>query len=289
MASEFGPLLKPDIGVADPMLPIPFPIERVKRETEDTFTLELAPVGEEREFRFAAGQFNMLYIFGAGEVPISISGDPTKPQRLVHTTRAVGMVTEAMRRLKRGDSIGVRGPFGRGWPVEESTGKDVVLVAGGIGLAPLRPALYQILAQREKYGKVVLLYGTRTPTDILYRRELEQWRARFDLEVHVTVDRAMGEWRGNVGVVTSLISRAAFDPLETIAMMCGPEVMMRFTIMELEKRGVAARDIYVSMERNMKCAIGFCGHCQYGPAFICKDGPVFRYSAISDLLAKREV
>ncbi|MCI0486871.1 MAG: FAD/NAD(P)-binding protein [Blastocatellia bacterium] len=294
MAPELEAGIDTMMKVADPMLPQPFRIRRVKRETADTFTMDLDPPGEARAFSFAPGQFNMLYVFGVGEVPVSISGDPDKTETLVHTTRAVGAVTEAMQGLQSGDSIGVRGPFGRGWPVEEARGKDIVLVAGGIGLAPLRPALYRVLARRDEYGKVVLLYGARTPADILYRRELESWRARFDLEVYVTVDRALAErnrssWRGNVGVVTSLIQRVAFDPLEVMAILCGPEVMMRFTIMELEKRGVSGSDIYLSMERNMKCAIGFCGHCQYGPSFICKDGPVFSYHEISDLFAKREV
>ena len=294
MAHESEAEIHPMVRVADPMLPQPFRIRRVTKETRDTFTMDLESPGEDRSWSFAPGQFNMLYVFGVGEVPVSISGDPAKPKTLVHTTRAVGAVTEAMQRLKRGDSIGVRGPFGAGWPVEEARGKDVILVAGGIGLAPLRPALYRILARRDEYGRVILLYGTRTPEDILYRKELESWRSRFDLEVHVTVDRAPAErnrpsWRGNVGVVTSLIPRVAFDPLDSLAILCGPEIMMRFTIMELEKRGVSADGIYVSMERNMKCAIGFCGHCQYGPSFICKDGPVFCYSEISDLFTKREV
>jgi NAD(P)H-flavin reductase len=173
--------------------------------------------------------------------------------------------------------------------VAEAEGNDVVIVAGGIGLAPLRPALYSLLARREKYGRVVLLYGARTPTDILYRRELEQWRARFDLEVYATVDRAMSGWRGNVGVVTALVPRAPFDALNTVAMVCGPEVMMRFTVLELQKRGVAADSIFLSLERNMKCAVGFCGHCQLGPVFVCKDGPVFRYDRVKDWLARWEV
>jgi len=273
----------------DPMLPRPYRVQKVRQETSDTFTLELEPEGGARDLVFAPGQFNMLYAFGVGEVPISISGDPGKPAVLVHTTREVGTVTRAMRKLKPWDSLGVRGPYGVGWPVTEARGADLVIVAGGIGLAPLRPALYQVLAARKYYGKVVLLYGTRTPADILFRRELQQWRLRFDLEVHVTVDRAMGNWRGNVGVVTSLIPRAPFDPHSTVAMVCGPEVMMRFTAQELEKRGVSPENVYLSMERNMKCALGFCGHCQYGPTFICKDGPVFRYDRLRPLLAVREI
>lgn len=275
--------------VLDPMVPRPYRIYQVRKETNDTFTLELEPTNEAKELSFTAGQFNMLYVFGIGEVPISISGDPTKPKMLVHTTRAVGTVTKAMRTLKRGDVLGVRGPFGTHWPIEEATGNDVVIVAGGIGLAPLRPALYHLLSHRDKYGKIVLLYGARAPQDLLYKRELERWRGRFDLEVNVTVDAARGKWRGNVGVVTMLIHRAKFDAFNTVAMVCGPEVMMRFTVLELQTHGVGIENIFISMERNMKCAIGFCGHCQFGPTFICKNGPVFCYDRIKELFGKREI
>ncbi len=262
-------------------------IDSVRKETHDTFTLELVPQGS--GFVFKPGQFNMLYVFGVGEIPISISGDPGKTDLLVHTTRAVGAVTKAMRSLKRGDMIGVRGPFGSHWPVEEMAGNDIVIVAGGIGLAPLRPALYHVLAQRERYGKIVLLYGTRSPADILYKNELERWRSRFDLEVYITVDRAVERWRGNVGVVTTLIRKAPFDPDNTVALVCGPEVMMRYTVLELHKRGIALPHMFVSMERNMKCAVGLCGHCQLGSVFICKDGPVFRYDSIEPLFSLREI
>jgi NAD(P)H-flavin reductase len=273
----------------DPMLPLLCRVEQMRQETHDTFTLKLRLTNGVRELPFLPGQFNMLYVFGVGEVPISISGNPNLPDVLVHTTREVGIVTKAMRQLKPGSTLGVRGPFGNPWPVQEAEGNDVVIVAGGIGLAPLRPVLYYLLARREKYGKIVLLYGTRTPSDILYRKELEKWRAHFDLEVFVTVDRATNGWHGDVGVVTTLISRASFEPFSSTALICGPEVMMRFAVLELQKRGIRSEDIFVSMERNMKCAVGFCGHCQFGPKFICKDGPVMRYYEIKDLLAKREV
>jgi NAD(P)H-flavin reductase len=273
----------------DVMQPTPFRVLRNWAETADTFTMEIAPADAKRGFSFAAGQFNMLYGFGVGEVPISISGDPTKPLPLVHTTRAVGMVTHALRRLKKDDRIGVRGPFGTSWPLDKAKGGDVVLVAGGIGLAPVRPALYEILARRQEYGQVALLYGTRTPQDLLYPKELEPWRGRFDLEVGITVDRATPGWRGHVGVVTRLITRAAFDPSKAVAIVCGPEIMMRYAVMELQKRGVLDSSIYLSLERNMKCGVGLCGHCQFGPAFICKDGPVFRYDAVRDWLRKREI
>jgi NAD(P)H-flavin reductase len=231
----------------------------------------------------------MVYVFGVGEIPISISGDPTDGDTLVHTIRAVGVVTKVLDKLGKGDYIGIRGPYGVPWPLEEAKTKDVVIVAGGIGLAPLRPSLYSILHHRDEYGKVALLYGTRTPADIIFRDELEQWRARFDLEVHVTVDRALSGWKGNVGVVTNLISKAPFDPKNVVTMICGPEVMMRFTVMELVKRGVGLGQIYLSMERNMECGVGLCGHCQFGPLFVCKDGPVFRYDRMKELLTKWEI
>lgn len=269
-----------------PMVPQLYAVQRVRRETYDTFTIELT---QQQEFRFAPGQFNMLYVFGVGEVPISISGDPMNNHTLVHTIRAVGTVTRAMAQLRRGDVLGVRGPYGRSWPIDDAAGNDIVIVAGGIGLAPLRPVVYQVLSQREKFGKAVILYGTRTPEDVLFRKELEQWRGRFDVEVAVTVDRALSGWRGNVGVVTTLIPKASFDPLNTVAMVCGPEIMMRFTIVELQKRGIPPNNIYLSLERNMKCGVGLCGHCQYGTEFICKDGPVFSYEQIKHLFVKREL
>lgn len=164
-----------------------------------------------------------------------------------------------------------------------------MIVAGGIGLAPLRSVIYQILAQQGKYGRVNLIYGARTPEDILYRKECEHWQKQSNLNISITVDRGTSSWRGSVGLVTKLIPRASFDPLNTIALVCGPEIMMRFSVLELEKRGISAENIFLSMERNMKCAIGFCGHCQYSRSFVCKDGPVFSYSHIQDLLVKREI
>jgi NAD(P)H-flavin reductase len=273
----------------EPMLPQPYRVRQIRKETHDTFTLELEPGQGDRPFLFKPGQFNMLYAFGVGECAISISGDPSHPQRLMHTTRIVGNVTTALSHLKVGDMLGIRGPFGRGWDLAAAEGKDVVFVAGGIGLAPLRPAICHVLTHREKYGKVVILLGTRTPQDILFHQDLKKWRSRLDVEVLVTVDRAESGWQGNVGVVTALIRRAPFDRLNTMAMLCGPEIMMQFTIAELVRRGVAPEQIYLTMERNMKCAIGFCGHCQLGGTFICRDGPVFRYDQIKFWFEQREV
>jgi NAD(P)H-flavin reductase len=275
------------IAASRPMVPRPCRIRRVVRETRDTFTLEL-DAGEDGP-GFRPGQFNMLYVFGVGEVPISVSGDPAEPRKLLHTTREVGSVTRPMARLRRGASVGVRGPYGQPWPLEHAIGRDVVVVAGGIGLAPLRSAIYEIVSHRRDFGSVVLLYGARSPEDVLFRRELEQWRASAGIEVSVTVDHALGAWPGHVGVVPTLISRAPFDAANTVALVCGPEVMMRFTAAALRKRGVPADRIFVSLERNMKCAVGFCGHCQFGPAFVCKDGPVFAYDRVERLMQLREV
>lgn len=277
------------IPAADPMAPTPYRILMRKHETHDTFSIELAPSHDGLPPRFEPGQFNMLYVFGAGEVPISISGDPDQPDRMVHTTRAAGFVTRAMANLRRGDELGLRGPFGTSWPMREARGKDLLVVAGGIGLAPLRPVIYAALSRRDDFNRVTILYGTRTPDDVLFYDELKGWRARLDVDVEVTVDRAATRWRANVGVVTALIPRAAFEPDKTIAMVCGPEVMIRFTAQALRQRGLPTQHLYVSTERNMKCAVGHCGHCQFGPYFVCRDGPVFRYDVIERLLSIREL
>ena len=271
----------------DPMVPRLFKVRRKWREARDIFTIELSP--DEGTHPFSAGQFNMLYLFGTGEVPISISGDPARPEVLLHTIRTLGAVTRALQRLKTDDLVGVRGPFGNPWPVDEAEGGDVVLVAGGLGLAPLRPVLYTLLARRRSYGRIALLYGARKPEDLLFKRELERWRGRFDLDVEITVDIATGDWLGNVGVVTKLIPGVPFDPLSSVAMVCGPEVMMRFTVKELLRHGLAEERIFLSMERNMKCGLGLCGHCQFGPLFVCRDGPVFQYSRIKELFRVREI
>jgi NAD(P)H-flavin reductase len=270
----------------DCLVPQALAVTRTRREGADVATIELAPASD---FAFAAGQFNMLYAFGLGEVAISLSGDPGDKGRIVHTVRAVGAVSGAITRLRRGAVVGVRGPYGSAWPVAESEGSDLVIVAGGLGLAPLRPAIYAVLARREHYGRVVVLYGARSPADILFRREIEAWRRRLDVDIVVTVDHAAADWRGNVGVVPALIPRTPVDPDHAVAMVCGPEIMMRFTIDALRHRGLPTERIYLSMERNMKCAIGLCGHCQFGPAFICRDGPVFRFDRIAPIFNIHEI
>ncbi len=256
-----------------------------RRETRDTWTLAI----DAGYLAFLPGQFNMLYVFGIGEIPVSVSGDPVLAGPLIHTVRAVGAVSQAVTRLKPGDALGVRGPYGTAWPVVESVGSDIVVIAGGLGLAPLRPAIYRLLAERDRYGRIAVLYGTRSPSDILFRREVERWRRRLDIEIDVTVDHANALWHGNVGVVTKLIGRAGFDPDHAVAMICGPEIMMRFTAAALETAGVAPERIYLSLERNMKCAIGQCGHCQFGPTLVCRDGAVMRYDRVRPLLTVREL
>lgn len=260
-------------------------VHSARSELTGVQTLVLEPP---EPVRFAPGQFNMLYAFGVGEVPISIAGDPAQPGRLEHTIRAVGAVTRALVAAQPGQLLGVRGPFGQGWPLEAARGRDVVFIAGGLGLAPLRPAILQVLAQRQAYGAVTVLYGARSPDDLLYREELARWRGRFDCRVEVIVDRAGPDWRGPVGVVTKLIGQAHIEPDDAI-FVCGPELMMRFVVRELSGRGVPESAIWVSLERSMKCGVGLCGHCQLGGSFVCKDGPVYRYDRIAESFLGREV
>ncbi len=278
-----------DSLVLNPMVPELYQVNEKLAETYDTFTLSLSSESSSNDFIYLPGQFNMLYAFGVGEVPISISGDPRESKHLLHTIRDVGMVTHALHKLEPGQSVGLRGPFGSSWPIEKAKGNDVVIIAGGIGLAPLRPALYAMLSKRDQYGDIALLYGARRPEDLLYTNEFETWRGRYGIQVKVTVDSSEREWRGNVGVVTTLVPRVTFDPANTVAMICGPEVMMQFASLELQHCGISDENIFLTMERNMKCAIGFCGHCQYGPAFICKDGPVFSLDRVQHLLEIREI
>lgn len=273
--------------MANPWVPHPLQIVEHTRETADTFTLRIDT--ETPGFAFAPGQFNMVYAFGVGEVAISISGDPTNPRALLHTIRAVGTVTRAIARLEVGASLGIRGPYGSAWPVDHAIGGDVLVIAGGLGLAPLRPVVYQILARREDFGRVTILYGARSPSDRLFADELEYWSARDDLEVAVTVDHAAVEWTGRVGVVPALIAEVVLDPTNTTAMLCGPEVMMRFCARALADRGLGPGRVFVSLERNMKCALGMCGHCQYRETFVCKDGPIVPLERIAPIFDLREI
>jgi NAD(P)H-flavin reductase len=276
-------------SATDPMLPHPAVIQAIKPEAYgiSTFSLAFEDPAEAAAYRFAPGQFNMLYLPGVGEVAISICSDPGEPQLLGHTIRYAGGVTRAIGRLRVGDVIGVRGPYGSSWPVENATGKNLVLVAGGIGLAPLRPVILSVMRQRDQYGRVLLLLGARTPADLLYSEEIGRWR-EGGIEVHVTVDLADENWKGQVGVVPQLFYRIRVDPKQTMVMTCGPEIMMRFVIYEALARRIPKQSVFVSMERNMKCAVGFCGHCQFGPTFICKEGPVLNFAKIEPFFGKED-
>jgi len=269
---------------ADAMLPRVFTVAARRDETADTFTFDLVPRDGGAMPGFAPGQFNMLYLFGRGEMAISVSGDPADASRLTHTVRSIGSVTHGFDHLAEGQSIGVRGPFGTAWPVEAIRGRDVLFLAGGLGLAPLRPAILHVLAHRGDYGAVNVLYGTRNPETLLFRDDLEHWRAAPEIGFDITVDHSDADWHGHVGVITKLIARAKINPANTVALICGPEIMMHFAVEGLKTRGLASEQIYVSLERNMKCALGHCGHCQLGPAFVCRDGPVFRHDRVAGLL-----
>ena len=268
------------------MVPQPFRVRSRRRETSDTWTLTLEPlVGA--PISPGPGQFTMVYAFGVGEIPISVSG--AHDGLLVHTVRAVGAVSAAIASARQGAVLGVRGPFGTTWPVHDAVGHDVLVIAGGVGLAPLRTAVQALERTRQDYGEVTLLYGGRSPGDLLFRRELESLRRRGKLSVDVTVDAARPDWAGKVGVVPKLIDAAHFDPATVIALVCGPEVMMRFSVTALRERGVASEQIYLSMERNMRCAVGHCGHCQLGPTLVCRDGAVYSHDTLEPLMGVREL
>lgn len=270
-------------AVIDQMTPIPFRVRDVREELSHTFTLELeVPNGG---FNFQPGQFTMVYAFGIGEVPISISSSASNKTSILQTIRRTGAVTHALGRFAPGDYVGIRGPYGTPWPLEQAEGRDLLIVGGGIGLAPLRPAIYHALENRDKYERVIVLYGTRTTDDILFEKELALWGDRTDITTLTTVDAADRSWHGAVGVVTRLIGRVGFDPTNTTAMVCGPEIMMTVTADRLiEGHAMNPENIFVTMERNMKCGIGVCGHCQFGSKFVCTDGAVFPYTEVGQLL-----
>ena len=273
----------------DPMLPRLATIQGVKPEAYgiSTFSMTFADPAERAAFRFQPGQFNMLYLPGFGEVAISICSDPATPETLGHTVRYAGSVTRAIGRLKPGDTLGVRGPYGSHWPLEQGRGRNLIIVAGGIGLAPLRPVILSVLDHRDAFGRVLLLYGARTPADLLYTREFGRWR-EGGVEVNITVDLADENWKGKVGVVPQLFYFVRMEHKNSLVLTCGPEIMMRFVIYEALARRIPKEAIYLSMERNMKCAVGFCGHCQFGPTFICKQGPVLNYAAIEPFFGKED-
>jgi anaerobic sulfite reductase subunit B len=268
------------------MTPRVFVVAGREQDTADTWTLTLEPASGDGP-AVAPGQFMMVYAFGVGEVPISVSGRPGRPGPVVLTVRAVGAVSQAICASQPGAALGLRGPFGNTWPVDAAAGSDVVVVAGGIGLAPLRPVVLRVLEQRAKYGEVSVLYGARTPADLLYPEQRDEWRSAIAVET--TVDAAEGGWGGRVGVVPKLVTGARFRSDATTAFVCGPEIMMRFTIEALRARRIPAERIIVSMERHMDCGIGLCGHCQLGPTLICRDGPVYSYAEIAPWFGVREL
>lgn len=274
----------------DPMSPTFHAVVNRVNELDKVVTLTFeVPTSHTQWTGFRPGQFNMLYAFGVGEMAISISGNPDSKNQIIHTIRSVGLGSQALVNVECGAPVGIRGPFGNSWPVEHAIGKDVLLIAGGLGLAPLRPALYHLLNNRNQYGRVALLYGAKCPEEILYHDELKRWQNQADIDVLITVDHAERQWIGNVGLVTGLLPELELNLSKCVAMLCGPEVMMRACARDLEHLGADAKQIYLSMERNMKCAVAFCGHCQYGPHFVCKDGPIFPFATIRPLLNLREI
>jgi anaerobic sulfite reductase subunit B len=268
------------------MRPMPYAVARKERETSDTWTLTLEPLHGDGPV-IAPGQFMMVYVLGVGEVPISVSGPAFAAGAVVLTVRAVGAVSAAICASQPGATLGLRGPFGTAWPIDVARGDDVVVVAGGIGLAPLRSTVLHTLSHLDDYGDVILLYGARTPGDLLYTAQLEEWRRT--IHVDVTVDAADAVWRGKVGVVPKLVADAKFRPKRVIALLCGPEIMMRFTTAALLERGVPPQRIHVSLERHMDCGVGLCGHCQLGPTLVCRDGPVYSYADVRPWLEVREL
>ncbi len=275
-------------ATGEALLPRSYRVRRRARETRDVFTLELEADDPSANVRFEPGQFAMLYPFRIGEAPISSCGE-SRAGLPLFTVRDVGAVTHALAQLRAGDTVGLRGPFGQGWPVEAARGRDVVLVAGGLGLPPLRSAFERLLLDREAYGRIVLLCGARTPRDLVFRSLLARWQRRVDADVRLTVDAATPRYTGHVGVVTELLAKVALEPARTIAFVCGPPLMMRFTARALRERGVSADAIFLSIERNMRCAVGFCGHCQLGPYFVCRDGPVLARSRLGRWIEHREL
>jgi NAD(P)H-flavin reductase len=271
------------------MAPVPYRVRSRVVESPDSATLCLAPVGEPVRSP-EPGEFMMLYAFGVGEAAISISGDPTVTDgSITHTIRAVGAVSRALHDAEPGTVIGVRGPFGTAWGLSEAAGRDLVMVAGGVGLCPLRPAILGALAQRARYGKLMLIVGARSRADFVFAAQLEKWAEDPRIELHVTVDVPVQGWHGEVGLVTEPLRRLALDPDRTTAFLCGPEPMLRFGAEALVAKGVAAHDIRVSLERNMQCGIGCCGHCQLGPLLLCRDGPVVGYDVAGPLLRIKEL
>jgi len=252
-----------------------------------TLRLRLDDAAAQAAYRFAPGQFNMLYLYGVGEVPISIMSDPEERDGIGHTIRMQGRVTQGLAKLQPGDRVGLRGPFGRGWPLQEMGGRDVVLVTGGLGCAPVVSVIHYVLRRRERFGKLVIIQGVKHAEDLIWREHYDRWARLPDTQVLVAASEGAAFWPWHVGRVTELFGLASFHPENAVAMMCGPEGMMRVAADNLLARGLAESQLYLSMERNMQCAVGRCGHCQIGGAFVCRDGPVFSWGEVKALLAHR--
>ncbi len=278
-----------DIRADDALVPRPWVVRRVVRELSTTVTLEVVPADGSPPPSFEPAQFAMLGVPGVGEVPISMSTNPADHDRHGYTIRAAGAITTALCGLQVGDVISWRGPFGNSWACQDAVGADVVFVAGGIGLAPLRPAILEVLDHRDRFGRVVILAGSRSPDDILYADELVAWRSRFDLDVRVTVDRPAHGWKGEVGLVPRLLPQVNVDWPRAMAFVCGPDPMMVAASGVLTGLGTPADRVRLTLERNMKCGVGLCGHCQLGRVFVCKDGPVVSYAQIAAFFTVPEV
>ncbi|MDI6829192.1 MAG: FAD/NAD(P)-binding protein [Armatimonadota bacterium] len=273
---------QPSANLYVPMIAI---IQEIIDETPDTKTFRLAFEDKEyaKSFEWEPGQFVEVTVFGAGEAPIGFASDPNEKSFFELTIVERGKVTKAMHALKKGDKVGIRGPFGNCWPLEDMKGKDILIVSGGCGLAPLRPAILQILANRGDYGKFLLLYGARTPADRNYKYDLDKWAKRDDMQVFETVDVADESWKGNVGVVTTLFDKVQVDGEKTVALTCGPPIMIKFVTLELLKMGFSEDRIVTSQERYMKCGVGKCGHCCVNHVYLCTEGPVFTYAQMKSL------
>lgn len=263
-------------------------LERIQ-ESDTIFTLRLrfTDPAVQAAYRFQPGQFNMVYLYGVGEIPISIVSDPWDEHMLDHTIRRVGRVSQGLGQLKRGDRIGIRGPYGRGWPLAKVEGKDVAVITGGLGCAPVVSVINYIMRRRERYGKVTIIQGVKHSRDLIYRDRYQIWAEAPRTQVLVAANAGEALWPWHVGPVTDLFHSAELDPENTVAMMCGPEGMMIAGTRLLVQRGLAEENLYLSMERNMHCAVGLCGHCQFGGKFVCKDGPIFSYPEVKDLLGVR--
>ena len=283
--------MREPVTMINPYLIHPATIVDKVRETEGihTYRLRIDDEAERRRYRFAAGQFNMVYLFGVGEVAISIVSDPDEPELLGHTIRAVGRVTNGIARLQAGGALGIRGPFGQGWPLGEARGRDIVIVTGGLGCAPVVGAIDYIFRRRGQYGSVKILHGVKTPEDLVFRERFDVWRKQPNTEVLLTSDHPGKVWHHHVGVVTELFEQVSMDPAKTMVLMCGPEIMMRLGVPILLRRGIPDTAVYVSLERHMECGIGLCGHCQMGPYILCKDGPVMRYDRVASWLGRAGV